>query len=288
MARGAAGRRWKLDHAIEQSGMEPMTRHLLHTLLRNAEPKTGLIPDEHQSSMAALRQRTGMRLETLQDAIKDAERRGWLLHKRGGGRRPGSTNRYVVKRPDETAQELADSYPDAGYLSSLAEPMNVTRKVTRKKRADQAKPSAQISGSDQPLNTGPRDCAPDQWSSASRDQRSGPLSRAQPPVERDDYGIVEDVVGLLSDDEDRTALGMLGAEEHRLTVINTIKARRRREADRVWYAGCIEGGMTADEIAAQAGISVEALRRDLRALGLPEPKPPGDSWLDDDPGPPPF
>lgn len=50
-----------------------MTGHLLHTLLRGAETKTGLIPDDFQPSMDTLRKRTGMRLQTLQ-----ATRGGYL------------------------------------------------------------------------------------------------------------------------------------------------------------------------------------------------------------------
>ena len=31
------GRRWKLQDEVEQSGLHPMTRHVLHTLLHKAD-----------------------------------------------------------------------------------------------------------------------------------------------------------------------------------------------------------------------------------------------------------
>lgn len=155
--RGDQGRRWVLEHEIERSGLPPTTRLALFVLLHCADAKTGEIPDDYQPSMATLRERTGMRLETLQGALADAERRGWLLHSRGGG---GRNNYYTVKLPSE-------SYPDAGNNPGLEvthPPGNnprgkvtrkVTRQVTRQNRSDQQKLAAQTSGSDLGLRTGP-------------------------------------------------------------------------------------------------------------------------------------
>jgi hypothetical protein len=98
------GRRWMLDQAIEWSGLPPMTRHVLHTLLRRADAQTGLIPDEHQPSYVRLRSVTGLGQGALAGALRDAEKNGWLWRRRGGGR-GGQKTRYVVKLPRETVDD---------------------------------------------------------------------------------------------------------------------------------------------------------------------------------------
>ena len=79
MGRGRAGKRWQLDHAIEQSGMPPIHRHLLHTLLRSADAKTAVIPDEWQPSSASLIARTGLRRADVAKILTDVEKRGCCI-----------------------------------------------------------------------------------------------------------------------------------------------------------------------------------------------------------------
>lgn len=61
-------------------------------------------------SIATLREVTGMRLQSMQDAMKTATTWGYLFHKRGGGR--NNPNLYLVKTPKEDAGELLASYRD--------------------------------------------------------------------------------------------------------------------------------------------------------------------------------
>jgi DNA-binding MarR family transcriptional regulator len=91
------GRRWILDDAIEQSALAPVTRHVLHTLLRRADARTAVIPDQRLPTLGQLQAATGLRKQTMTEALKDAIDRGWLTRERGGG--PGHSTRYTITIP---------------------------------------------------------------------------------------------------------------------------------------------------------------------------------------------
>jgi DNA-binding MarR family transcriptional regulator len=93
------GRRWKLQDEVEQSGLHPMTRYVLHTLLHKADARTGIIPAEWQPTFTELERRTGMRRQDVGSALSDAEKQGWLHRIRGGGK--GNPTQYTIKLPTE-------------------------------------------------------------------------------------------------------------------------------------------------------------------------------------------
>jgi ribosomal protein L13E len=79
-------------------------------------------------------------------------------------------------------------------------------------------------------------------------------------------------------DEENTADAMLGKGAHPRQVVNKVRADRRRDRLGRWAGDCLGRGVTREqvaewlvsvEMARHLDVSVDALRRDARALGLP-------------------
>lgn len=91
----APGRRWELEHAIDESGLHPFGRLILRVLLSNADATTGLIADRYQPSLTALERRTGICRRALIIHIQELDDRGWLKRDLARGKR----TRYEVVTP---------------------------------------------------------------------------------------------------------------------------------------------------------------------------------------------
>jgi hypothetical protein len=102
--------------AIENSGLRPRTRLVLHALVRRENWDTGLIPDLYQPSLVRLEKVTGLRHETLLRELNRAENTGWLKRDRGKGGR-GHRTRYTVtvpqRGPDAAPFPAVTTGPDA-------------------------------------------------------------------------------------------------------------------------------------------------------------------------------
>jgi hypothetical protein len=92
-------RRYVLETAVEESNLHYRHRHILLTLLRHADTKTGFIPDQYSPSIKRLEQWTGIRHATLLSDLNRLEEMGWLIRERPKTRGRGHRSLYRVTPP---------------------------------------------------------------------------------------------------------------------------------------------------------------------------------------------
>ena len=112
------GFRWRYEHALEKSGLQPLTRLVLATIARRAKAKTGIIEGRFTPSAASLAEATGLSERRVRDHLKLAAEAGWLTLEARPGRKAGMAikipgtvdvaNTGTIITPDDLA-----STPDA-------------------------------------------------------------------------------------------------------------------------------------------------------------------------------
>lgn len=73
------GERWKYEHAIEKSGLKPLTRLVLLVIASRADVEKGMIRARFMPSAASLAAATGLSERRVRDHMKLAEEAGWLV-----------------------------------------------------------------------------------------------------------------------------------------------------------------------------------------------------------------